>query len=67
MSLSRQLLFLLPCLLIFPRLWGINGVWFSMPAADLISSIVAAVLLTQHFRQFKRKELEEENVRQEPR
>ncbi len=58
MSLSRQLLFLLPCLLIFPHLWGIDGVWFSMPAADLISSIVAAILLVHHFRQFKRKEEE---------
>lgn len=65
MSLSRQLLFLLPCLLIFPRIWGIDGVWYSMPASDLISSIVAAILLVQHFRQFKHKEQEEENVTKE--
>jgi putative MATE family efflux protein len=65
MSLSRQLLFLLPCLLIFPRIWGIDGVWHSMPASDLISSIVAAILLVQHFRQFKHKEQEEENVTKE--
>ncbi|MDR2815720.1 MAG: MATE family efflux transporter [Proteiniphilum sp.] len=59
MSLSRQLLFLLPCLLIFPYRWGINGIWYSMPAADLISSIVAAVMLIYQFRQFKIKEREE--------
>ncbi len=59
MSLSRQLLFLLPCLLIFPYFWGINGIWYSMPAADLISSIVAAVMLIYQFRQFKIKEREE--------
>lgn len=59
MSLSRQLLFLLPCLLIFPRFWGINGIWYSMPAADLISSLVAAVMLTYQFRRFKLKEQEE--------
>ena len=59
MSLSRQLLFLLPCLLIFPYYWGINGIWYSMPAADLISSIVAAGMLIYQFRQFKLKEQEE--------
>ena len=57
MSLSRQLLFLLPCLLIFPYYWGIDGIWYSMPAADLISSIVAAFLLIYQFRQFNRKEM----------
>ncbi len=58
MSLSRQLLFLLPCLLIFPTYWGIDGIWYSMPAADLISSIIAAFLLVYQFRQFKIKERE---------
>ncbi|HBX47051.1 MATE family efflux transporter [Limibacterium fermenti] len=59
MSLSRQLLFLLPCLLILPRYWGIDGIWYSMPVADLISSVVAAIMLIYQFRQFKIKEREE--------
>ena len=37
LSLSRQLLFLIPFLLILPRFWGITGVWSSMPMADFIS------------------------------
>ena len=53
MSLSRQLLFLLPCLLIFPYFWGINGVWFSIPVSDAISSIVAAIMLFRQLRMFK--------------
>lgn len=55
LSLSRQLLFLLPCLLILPHFWGINGVWFSMPIADLIASVVAAIILIRQFRIFKSK------------
>lgn len=39
LSLSRQLLFLIPFLLILPRFWGITGVWSSMPMADFISFI----------------------------
>lgn len=53
MSLSRQLLFLLPCLLILPYFWGINGIWYSMPIADTISSIIAGVLLVRQLKVFK--------------
>ncbi|MDR2234326.1 MAG: MATE family efflux transporter [Tannerella sp.] len=57
LSMSRQLLFLLPCLLIFPHLWGINGVWISMPVADTISSVVTAVMLMYQFKSLKTKAL----------
>ncbi|MEF2892865.1 MAG: MATE family efflux transporter [Akkermansia sp.] len=40
LSLTRQLLFLLPFLLILPEFWGQTGVWASMPLADVLSSIV---------------------------
>jgi putative MATE family efflux protein len=49
MSLTRQVLFLLPCLLILPSLIGIKGVWYSMPAADLLASTVAAYLLIAQY------------------
>ncbi len=50
MSLTRQVLFLLPCLLILPSIFGIKGVWYSMPAADLLASIIAAYLLISQYR-----------------
>jgi Na+-driven multidrug efflux pump len=50
MSLTRQVLFLLPCLLILPTFFGIKGVWYSMPAADLLSSVIAAYLLISQYR-----------------
>ncbi len=56
MSLSRQLLFLIPFLLIFPRFWGTDGVWLSFPIADVISSITAGVLLYRQFKVFKSSE-----------
>ena len=45
MSLSRQLLFLLPMLLLFASLWGLDGVWFSLPASDLAAFLVAVVIM----------------------
>lgn len=45
LSLSRQLLFLLPLLLLFPLIWGLNGVWAALPASDGISALVAFAML----------------------
>jgi putative MATE family efflux protein len=50
MSLTRQVLFLLPCLLILPSFLGIKGVWYSMPVADLLASSIAAYLLISQYR-----------------
>ena len=53
LSLSRQLLFLVPFIIIFPHFWGINGVWISLPASDFVSSIITTVLLANYFRKHK--------------
>jgi Na+-driven multidrug efflux pump len=50
MSLSRQVLFLLPGLLILPSLFGAKGVWYSMVTADLLASVIAAYLLIVQYR-----------------
>ncbi|MBQ7253937.1 MAG: MATE family efflux transporter [Bacteroidales bacterium] len=54
LSLSRQLLFLIPFLLILPSFWGTDGVWFSLPASDLVSSLVALALFIPMMREFDR-------------
>ncbi len=55
LSLSRQLLFLLPLLILLPNFYGINGVWASMPTSDLISVIVAISIMTVYLRRFKKE------------
>ncbi|MBR1595872.1 MAG: MATE family efflux transporter [Phocaeicola sp.] len=55
LSLTRQLLFLLPCLIILPRFFQTDGVWWSMPVSDLLASIIAGIMLYQQFQEFKRK------------
>ena len=54
MSLSRQLLLLIPFLLILPRYYGINGIWYSMPASDLLSVILGVSLLIPQVRKLKK-------------
>ncbi len=45
LSLSRQLIFLIPLLFILPLQYGINGVWASMPTSDAIAFIVGVIAL----------------------
>lgn len=45
LSLTRQLLFLLPGLLFFPYLMGLDGVWWSMPISDFLAVITALVAM----------------------
>ena len=43
--LSRQLLFLLPGLLLLPRFFGLDGVWLSIPLADVLAFTVSMSIL----------------------
>ncbi len=54
MSLSRQLLFLLPGLLILPRFFGLDGVWISLPLADSVAALVSIYILRSSFRNILR-------------
>lgn len=52
LSLTRQILFLIPFLLILPRFFGIAGIWISMPAADFFATILAAIMLLKQYKEF---------------
>lgn len=53
LSLSRQVLILIPCLIILPLFWGSKGVWFSMPISDAAASLIAGAMLYKQFKEFK--------------
>ena len=65
LSLSRQLLFLLPMLIILPPLFKIDGVWAAMPVSDLIAAIVAGWIMTAYMKRFMKQHKELTNGRQE--
>lgn len=54
LSLTRQLIFLIPFLIIFPRYFGVDGVWASMSASDLIATFVALITLWYQMRKESR-------------
>lgn len=54
-SLTRQMIFLVPLLMILPSKYGVLGVWLSMPIADSMSAILAAIFLVLQVRNFRRE------------
>ena len=54
LSLSRQLLFLLPLIYTLPNLWQEKGVWVSFPISDALAIIVSAIFIIDLFRKFGR-------------
>ena len=55
LSLSRQLLFLLPLLAALPLFFGLNGVWAALPSSDFTASFIAAVIMLIFVRRIKRQ------------
>ena len=53
LSLSRQLFLLLPMAYVFPSFWGLDGVWYSMPASDFGSFAMTIPILIWYIRKFK--------------
>lgn len=55
LSLSRQLLFLLPLLAALPHFFGLNGVWAALPSSDFTASFIAAIIMLIFVRRIKRQ------------
>ena len=53
LSLSRQLIFLVPLILILPRLMGIDGILFTGPIADALACIMGICFVSHQFRKMK--------------
>ena len=62
LSLSRQILFLLPMLYALPLWYGANGVWMSFPISDILSALLTAIMLRRLFRKFNKLQDGEEGT-----
>jgi putative MATE family efflux protein len=50
LSMSRQILFLIPLAIILPRFFGVEGVWFAFPCSDLLAFTITTILLVREIR-----------------
>lgn len=63
LSLTRQMLFLVPLLIILPRFMGTLGVWISMPIADSLATVLAVFLLTRQMKKFRENNDDDNNLK----
>ncbi|MDI9545377.1 MAG: MATE family efflux transporter [Bacteroidota bacterium] len=57
LSLSRQLIFLIPGIIIMPRLLGLKGVWVAMPLGDFLASLLTLIVIITQIRKYRSKPL----------
>ena len=57
LSLTRQVLYLLPLILLLPLLWGVNGIWIAFPIADLLAIITTGIFLYREIKKINKLEL----------
>lgn len=58
LSLLRQIIILIPLILVVPRFLGIDGIWISFPLADLISFAISLVFYLRELKIFRSSELD---------
>lgn len=62
LSLSRQLLFLIPLLVILPKFFNLDGVWASLPFSDFLASLVAAIIMITYMQRLKKQSVNNQNL-----
>jgi Na+-driven multidrug efflux pump len=50
LMVSRQILALIPAVLLLPRFFGLDGVWLALPASDFVASLITGVCISFELR-----------------
>ena len=66
LSLSRQVLLLIPAVLVLPRFFGLDGVWLALPVSDFCSSLLTGIWLCLELRHLYRRHAETESSPSRP-
>ena len=56
LSLTRQILFLLPLIILLPHIMGIDGIMYAGPCADLAAALLSIYLVVKEVNILKQKE-----------
>jgi putative MATE family efflux protein len=52
LGLLRQVIILIPMILILPNFFGLDGVWFAQPTADIVSALITGIVLIKEIRKY---------------
>ena len=57
LSLSRQIIFMIPLLMILPPIWHLDGVWSAFPISDCFATVVSGLMLWFQIKKIKRSSI----------
>ncbi|WP_042272036.1 MATE family efflux transporter [[Clostridium] dakarense] len=60
LSLLRQVILLIPMIMILPKFFGLNGVWYAQPVSDFLSTVITVAVLLKELGRYKTDNTEEE-------
>jgi Na+-driven multidrug efflux pump len=55
LSLTRQVLFMIPMLMLLPPFFGLDGVWSCYPICDVVATVITTLMLVWQVRRIKEK------------
>lgn len=61
-SLSRQIIILIPCIIVMSRLFGLTGIWFAAPTSDFISTVITFILIKREMKTLKHLQKKQEEM-----
>lgn len=62
LSLLRQVILLIPLIILLPKVFGLNGVWYAQPVADFLATLITAIILYKELRSYKEIEKREQEA-----
>ncbi|MDE6448046.1 MAG: MATE family efflux transporter, partial [Muribaculaceae bacterium] len=55
LSLTRQIIFMVPLLFMLPPIFGLVGVWSAFPISDVVATIVTTIMLIWQIRRIRQR------------
>lgn len=62
LSLLRQVILLMPMIIILPKVLGLDGVWYAQPVADFLTTFITAIVLYKELKSYKKIESKEQEI-----
>ncbi|GAA0715264.1 MATE family efflux transporter [Paraclostridium ghonii] len=62
LSLLRQVIILMPMIIILPKFLGLDGVWYAQPVADFLTTFITAIVLYKELKSYKKIESKEQEI-----
>lgn len=64
LSLSRQVFILIPALIILPRFFGLDGIWYAIPLSDFLATFLSTIFLIHQFKLLDEKHADQQENKQ---